>query len=149
MISLMVRDYIYLISFNNTNDIYIGKTTHQNIYKRLKEHKTNYLSSVHSYVKEKLNGDWSDVCIDIIDSIDMDEDFTHLLHHPLNQNTSSGLKKYTSFFETKLDLSKYRLTYTEHFHIHNYKSDGRYNLINRKITNGYNVYEVYKFLNYN
>ena len=33
----MVRAYIYLISFKNTDDIYIGKTKN-NIEKRFKQH---------------------------------------------------------------------------------------------------------------
>jgi len=74
----MVRAYIYLISFKDTNDIYIGKTKHQNIYKRLKQHKTDYSGTVYLYVRDVFNGDWSNVYIDIIDSIDMDEDLTTL-----------------------------------------------------------------------
>ena len=35
-----MRGYIYLISFENTNDIYIGKTL-QDIEKRLYNHKTD------------------------------------------------------------------------------------------------------------
>ena len=72
----MVRGYIYLISFNNTNDIYIGKTT-VSIKTRFREHKNDKYSSVYKYVKNKFNNDWSNVYIDIIDSIDMNEDLTH------------------------------------------------------------------------
>ncbi len=146
----MNRGYIYLISFNNTNDIYIGKTIQKNVYFRFKEHKKDSDSSVNLYVKTKLNGDWSNVYIDIIDSIDMNEDLTHLLNHPLNTliYPQFDFKKYTSNYKTKQDLLKHKLAYTEHFHIHNYKKDGKYNLINKKITNGADAFEVYKFLNY-
>lgn len=148
----MVRAYIYLISFKNTNDIYIGKTERQNIFKRFKEHKTQ-ICTVSSYVKNKLNGDWSNVSIDIIDSVDMDEDLTHLLNHPLNTITDTYVnlcfKKYTSCCKTKIELSKHKLTNTEYFHIHNYNNDDKYNLINKSIPRGYEVYDVYKFYSYN
>lgn len=147
----MVRAYIYLVSFKNTNDVYIGKTTNQNVFKRFKEHKSNYNSNVSSYVRNNLKGDWSNVCIDIIDSVDMDEDLTHLLNHPLNTTHSKypNCRKYTYFYKTNEELTRHKLAYAEYFHIHNYKNDERFNLINKKITNGYDAYEVYKFLNYN
>ena len=79
----MIRGYIYLISFTDTNDIYIGQTKQKNISIRFKQHKQNY-GAVYEYVCYKLNNDWCKVCIDIIDSFDMDEDLTHSLNHPLN-----------------------------------------------------------------
>jgi hypothetical protein len=146
----MSRGYIYLISFNNTNDIYIGKTVQMNICFRLKNHQKDNDSSVKQYVKTKLNGDWSKVYIDVIDSIDMNEDLTHLISHPSNifERKDSNARKYTGFYKKNVDLLRHKLAYTEHFHIHNYKKDGKYNLINKKITNGADAYEVYKFLNY-
>ena len=69
--------YIYIISFRNTNDIYVGKTERQDIIKRFKEHKSQ-ICTVSLYVKDKFNGDWSNVYIDVIDSIDMDEDLTYI-----------------------------------------------------------------------
>ncbi len=145
----MVRGYIYLISFKDTNDIYIGKTI-VSIENRLKQHKLS--GTVYEYVKNKFNKDWSNVYIDIIDSIDMNEDLTHLLNHPLNSvkclHPLFVLKKYTSNYETRQDLSKYKLSYTEYFHIHNYNNNDKFNLINKRITNGADVFEVYKFLNY-
>jgi hypothetical protein len=147
----MVRAYIYIISFKNTNDIYIGKTERQDIFKRFKEHKAQKCI-VSSYVKNKFNGDWSNVYIDIIDSVDIDDDLTHLLNHPLNiiQDVRyPNSKKYTSIFKTKEDLSKHKLRYTEYFHIHNYNNDNKYNLINISIPRDYDVYDVYKFYNYN
>jgi hypothetical protein len=146
----MVRAYIYLISFKNTNDIYIGKTKQRNIEFRFAEHKKDYYSTVNSYVRNKLNGDWSNVYIDVIDSVDMNEDLTHLLKHPLNTIPNpkfNNFKKYTSHYKTKEGLLNHKLAYIEHFHIHNYKNDGKYNLINKKITNGYDAYDVYKFYN--
>ncbi len=71
----MVRAYIYLVSFKNSNDIYIGKTKNQKIIKRLHQHKADCSSILNLYVKTKLNGDWSLVDIDIIDSVDMDKTF--------------------------------------------------------------------------
>ena len=75
----MGRGYIYLISFKDTNDIYIGKTTN-NIKKRFKEHKYNKKCVVNNYVKNKLSNNWDDVYIDIIDSVDINEDLTHLIN---------------------------------------------------------------------
>ncbi len=146
----MVRAYIYLISFKGTNAIYIGKTKYQDVCKRLKGHKRDWGSTVSSYVKDSLNDDWSNVFIDVIDSVDMNEDLTHLFNHPLNtiQCSKTGSKKYTYTYQTQEDLLNHKLAYTEHFHIHNYNNDDKYNLINKKITNGYNVYDMYKFYNY-
>ncbi len=146
----MVRAYIYLISFKDTNDIYIGKTVHQNILKRKRQHQSDCCSCVHSYVNNRFNGDWSNVYIDIIDSVDMNEDLTHLISHPLNIITQPkyNIKKYTRNHKTKEDLSKHKLAYVEYFHIHNYNNDDKYNLINKKITNEYDVYDIYKFYAY-
>ncbi len=150
----MVRAYIYLISFKGTNDIYVGKTKYQDVCKRLKGHKKEFCGTVSSYVRNKLNDDWSNVFIDVIDSVDMNEDLTHLLNHPLNiitntiQCNNTCFKKYTYYYKTQEELSNHKLAYTEHFHIHNYNNDDKYNLINKKITNGYNVYDMYKFYNY-
>ena len=143
----MVRAYIYLISFKNTNDIYIGKTI-LSIKQRFQQHKS--AGTVSEYVKKNFNNDWSNVCIDVIDSIDMNEDLTHLLNHPLNifTNTKFEIKKYTSNYNTKIGLLNHRLAYTEHFHIHNYNNDDKYNVINKQITNAYDVYDKYKFYNY-
>ncbi len=81
---LMVRAYIYLVSFKDTNDIYIGKTKNRNVSYRFAEHKKDLNSSVNLYVKNGFNGDWSNVYIDVIDNIDINEDLTHLLSHPSN-----------------------------------------------------------------
>ena len=145
----MDRAYIYLISFKDTNDIYIGKTI-VSIKTRFREHKNDKYSSVYLYVKTNFNNDWSNVYIDIIDSIDMNEDLTHLLDHPSNILVFSqhSLNKYTSCYKTKEELLTHKLACTEHFHIHNYKNDGKYNLINKRITNGADVYRIYNFLNY-
>jgi hypothetical protein len=145
----MVRAYIYLISFKNTNDIYIGKTIH-NVYKRLKSHQSYFSDSVRSYVRDKFDNDWSNVYIDVIDSVDMSEDLTHLINHPSNIviYPDYNYKIYTRKYKTNEDLLNHKLAYTEYFHIHNYKNDGKYNLINKSIVNGYDVYDIYKFLNY-
>jgi hypothetical protein len=148
LLFVMVRAFIYLISFKDTNDIYIGKTLLYNIFERLRRHKADSCCVVSSYVRNKLNNDWSNVYIDVIDTIDMKEDLTHLLNHPLNTFICPDLKKYTRGRNTNKDLLNYRLAYTEYFHIHNYNNDDKYNVINKKITNGYDVYPVYKFLYY-
>ena len=116
----MSRGYIYLISFNNTNDIYIGKTK-VSIAKRLKQHKKDNDSSVNLYVRNRFNGDWSNVYIDIIDSIDMNEDLTHL-------KTREELKHYQLH-----NLNNLKLSTLEMFHIHNYISEGKYKIINNHI----------------
>ena len=143
----MVRAYIYLISFKNTNDIYIGKTI-LSIKQRFQQHKS--AGTVCDYVKKNFNNDWSNVCIDVIDSIDMKEDLMHLLEHPQNTilDCTFNFRRYTKNYKTKEGLINHKLAYTEYFHIHNYKNDGKYNLINKKITNAYDAFEIYKFLNY-
>jgi len=147
----MSRGYIYLISFQGTNDIYIGKTIND-IYHRLYKHKYEY-STVCNYVKYKLNDNWNNVNIDVIDSIDMDEDLTYLFNHPLNIECPikdiPSYKKFTSNCLTNKQLLNDRLSYTERFHIQNYKNEGKYNLINKKqIIVQYNSYEIYKFYQY-
>jgi hypothetical protein len=146
----MTRAYIYLISFEGKNDIYIGKTILHNIYCRLKQHRCNSKSSVYQFVEEKLNNDWSKVSIDIIDSIDMNEDLTYLLTHPLNSKNEKQpfMKKYTFRYESQISLAYHKLAYTEFFHIHNYKNDTNYNFINKSIISQYFVYDIYKFLYY-
>jgi hypothetical protein len=145
----MVRAYIYLISFKNSNDIYIGKTKNKTIMKRFSQHKGDSSSTINTYVRTNLNGDWSSVDIDIIDSVDMDEDLTHLINHPSNTFISriSKFKKYTGCSKSNEELLNSRLAYTEYFHIHNYNNDGKYNVINKMISNR-DVYDVYKFYNY-
>ena len=105
----MGRGYIYLISFKDTNDIYIGKTTYD-IKKRFKEHKYNKKCVVNNYVKNKLSNNWDDVYIDIIDSVDINEDLTHLINHPLNIN-----RKYTKYYLGK--LGEYKLKVIEKYYI--------------------------------
>ena len=143
----MVRAYIYLISFKDTNDIYIGKTI-VSIKRRFQQHKL--LGTVYEYVKKKFDKDWSNVYIDVIDSIDMNEDLTHLFNHHLNTvvNPQYNLKLYTSYYTTNSELLSLKLSYTEYFHIHNYKNDGKYNLINKRLSSATDIHDVYKFLNY-
>ncbi len=54
----MLRAYIYLISFKDTFDIYIGKTT-TSIKQRFCKHKSEGCVSL--YVKEKFNNDKPEV----------------------------------------------------------------------------------------
>ncbi len=114
----MVRAYIYLVSFKNTNDIYIGQTKCKHVFDRLKQHKRDNFCTIHLYVKHKLNNDWSNVSIDIIDNVEMDEDLTHLLNHPLNitiEYYSITYKKCTSTYKTQKELFNHKLNYLEHF----------------------------------
>ncbi len=145
----MVRAYNYLVSFKDTKDIYVGKTKQKLSY-RFAKHKKDVNSSVNSYVKNKFNDDWSNVYIDVIDSIDMNEDLMHLLNHPLNRitNSNTNSKKYTWYYKTNEQLLNHKLAFTEHFHMHNYKNEGKYNLINKQITKGYDIYDIYNFYNY-
>jgi predicted GIY-YIG superfamily endonuclease len=129
----MCRGYIYLISFKDTNDIYIGKTTYD-IKKRFKEHKNNKKCVVNNYVQNKLNDNWDNVYIDIIDSVDINEDLTHLINHPLNIN-----RKYTKYY--KNDLAKYKLHITEQYYIKSYQKEDKYKLINKQILKYFHNYE--------
>lgn len=99
------RAYIYLISFDNTNDIYIGKTT-KNITKRFYEH-IYQKGVIHHYMK-KYNS--INLHIDIIDSLDMNE-----VIYDKNFNIVSNT---------------YRLDLLERFHINSYIEEKKYNLIN-------------------
>jgi hypothetical protein len=138
----MARYYIYLISFKDTNDIYIGKTI-RNINVRFKQHKQEFMGTISSYVINKLDNNWKNVYIDIIDSIDVNEDLTHLIDHPLNKK-----RKYPITYATNNpDLIKGKLHITEQFHIYNYYKEGKYNLIN-KVPTTYFDDNVYKFFYY-
>ncbi len=70
---------LYLVSFKNSNDIYIGKTNLDNTYERLRRHKENFCCVGCSYVSYNLNNGWSNVYKDVIDTADMNEDLTYLL----------------------------------------------------------------------
>ena len=67
----MVCAYIYPILFKIQMIYILAKQN--NINDRLRVINQN----VFWYVVYKLNGNLSNVCIDVIDSVDMDEDFTH------------------------------------------------------------------------
>ncbi len=145
----MSRYYIYLVSFKDTNDIYIGKTIN-NINERLNQHKNDYNSAISEYVKKKLNNNWDNVYIDIIDSIDANEDLTHLINHPSNISFISKRNKYVypiTHAKTNPDLIKAKLHITELFHIYNYYNEGKYKLINKVPTTHFND-KVYRFFYY-
>ncbi len=108
-----MRGYIYLISFENTNDIYIGKTTRQNVYERLKEHKRKKCT-VHKHIAAH---NIKNIYIDIIDSIDMNED----------------LSNFREKIKYIFNMNDYKLSCLEMFHINNYINEGRYNVINKSI----------------
>ena len=113
-----MRGYIYLVSFENTNDIYIGKTT-QDIKKRLSHHKNDASSAIYQYIN---SNNIDNVNIDVIDSIDMNEDLTYLKY------------KYDNYKINNKNLNDLKLNSLEMFHIHSYKDDGKYNIINKKIS---------------
>lgn len=145
----MSRGYIYLVSFNDdSNNIYIGKTTND-VYKRLKQHKSDKNSCINHYVYTYLNNDWSKVNIDIIDSIDMSIDLTYLIDHPNNiiKNLSKniGIHKYT-IKTNNIDLNNEKLSCIERFHIYNYYNSEKYYLINKN-PHIYNTKE-YEFFMY-
>ena len=142
--NFVMRAYIYIISFKNKNDIYIGKTT-KNIKERFSSHKSS--GTVHQYVKETYDNDWSDVSIDIVDSVSMDEDLTYILNNPFNNIEKNGWRTYTWCLKTNKDLLKYRLDNLEQFHMNNFKH--KYNLVNKRISSDYKVYETYELFNYN
>jgi hypothetical protein len=105
--------YIYLISFDNTNDVYIGKTI-QSIKRRFSCHIRDKNSSVSQHLKK--NPNINVVYIRIIDGMDMDEDLSFL----------NGEFNY-------LNLSNFRLEYLEKFYIDKYKNNKEYNVINKGI----------------
>ena len=113
-----MRGYIYLISFDNTNYIYIGKTK-QAIEKRFHSHKTNRFSAVYQYMKKN---NIENAYIDIIDSIDMTEDLSYLND------------KYDNYVFKLNNVNDRKLSCLEMFHIHNYIKDGKYKLLNKAIT---------------
>lgn len=139
----MLRGYIYIISFKNTIDIYIGKTI-TNIKRRFTSHKSS--GAVYEYVKNKLDNDWSNVYIDIIDSVSMEEDLTYILKHPSNIIMENGYRKYTWSCKTNIELLNYRLNIIEAFHINNYIYN--YNVINKRIPSSFQLYETYELFTY-
>lgn len=146
---IMVRGYIYLISFEGTNDIYIGKT--QDIKKRFLQHRYSGTVSdyyMNNFEKEWTNSDYSKMYIDIIDSIDYDENLSYLYYNKSNKKISNSYRRYTEKYHTISDLLNHKLTFTELFHIHNYKNDGKYNLLNKNINYSRIVYDIYIFYNY-
>ena len=88
--------------------------------------------------------------IDIIDSIDANEDLTHLIIHPSNISCVSKRNKYVypiTHAKANPDLIKAKLHITEQFHIYNYYSEGKYKLINKVPTKHFNDKE-YQFFYY-
>lgn len=106
--------YIYLISFDDTNDIYIGKTI-QSIKRRFQAHIKDKESSVCQHLKK--NPNIKKVNIEIIDSIDMDEDLSFL---------NGEYDKYNC------NLANFRLSVLEEFYINKYKENKEYNVINKR-----------------
>jgi len=130
--------YIYTISFEHTKDIYIGKT--KSIDNSIKYHKNNKNSIVYLYVKENLNNDWSEVNIDIINSIDMDEDLTYLLNDP------NIFNKYETKNTPNKRLIQSKIHYTLEYYKQNFNNDILFNVINKNIMDN-NIYDIYMFYN--
>jgi hypothetical protein len=105
----MCRGVVYLISFDNTNGIYIGKTCNK-VNDRFTYHKNNPKSAVYQYIKK--NPSINNVYLDIIDS------------------TPLGLIKYDDGYEI---YGCQNLECLERFHYHNYISEGIYDVINKQI----------------
>ena len=85
-------------------------------------------------LENKLNNNWDNIYIDIIDSIDANEDLTHLINHPSNISLIGKRNKHVypiTHAKTNPDLIKAKLHITELFHIYNYYSEGKYKLINK------------------
>lgn len=128
-----MRGYIYLVSFKDTNDIYIGKTR-KDIWDRLYRHYTSKASCVYKYI-QKFNINYEDIYIDIIDSIDMTENLSRLYNKELY-----GYKFDKNGLESLINL---KLSALELFHIQNYINEGKYNLINIYVSNEKNNYLNY------
>lgn len=105
---------IYLISFKDKNDIYIGQTT-QGVFVRLKCHFSEDLT-VRRYI-ENNNIDKSNVYIDIIDTIHINDDL--------------------SSHDKRIIIAQ-----RERFHICQYKYHNKYKLINKVIPDNFN-YQIY------
>jgi hypothetical protein len=101
------RGYIYLISFDDTNGIYIGMTT-TSINDRFYYHKNNPNSAVYQYIKN--NPSINNIYIDIIDS------------------TPLGLFEY----DNKIYYGFNNIECLERFHYHNYINEGKYHVINKQ-----------------
>jgi hypothetical protein len=137
----MSYTYIYLYSFKETNNVYIGKTI--NIKKRVADHKRNSSSPIKTYVDEKFNNDWSNVYIDIIDAIDMSADLSYLFDEPLNRTIFNDYRCITHNAKTQEELVKQKIIYTEYYYIQKYYRDGQYTILNTNL--GFDCDELYQF----
>ena len=155
-ISIMVYNYIYIISFEERTEIYIGRTN--NIKRRFLEHKQ--IGPVCEFYQkefktEYINSDWSKMYIDIIDSINMDDRI--FLYISKNIIKIKDLNKKALINEKLVSLSYVKLNdyflteklkYTELFHICYYNSKTKYWLLNKQIpTDIETIFEWYKFYN--
>jgi hypothetical protein len=138
----MSYTYIYLYSFEGTNNVYIGKT--KNIAIRCLAHKRPESNSVvYHYVNENLNNDWTTVNIDIIDAIDMSIDLLYLLDDPYNCNILGDIRKITGTAKTHKELLEQKIRHIEYYHIDKYSNDNKYNVLN--IIKGFICKDIYEF----
>jgi len=129
-----------LYSFNNNNAVYIGKT--KNVEERCLSHQSQYYSPVYTYVKTKLNNDWTTVNVDIIDAIDMSIDLLYLLDDPYNYKFKN-FRKITGIAETQQELLEQKIRQIEYYYIDKYSNDDRYDILN--ISKGIFCKDIYEF----
>jgi hypothetical protein len=145
-----MNTYIYLISFEGTNDIYIGRTT-QSLQQRISAHKYED-QTVNRYYKEKFRkeynlNDWSKMYIDIIDNIKLTlEDIDNYYYNKENILIKEKYRKYTQYYTSKHDIFRHITSIIEGFHIISYKNDSKYNIINKLIPFKTDIYSKYDYL---
>lgn len=139
--------HIYLISFNETNDIYIGKTTYSINSSKFKE-RLKDIPSINKYVNTKLEGKWTSANIDIIDTVNTDKDIKHL-YKLLDKNiTDEEIKLLENNKQLYDNIYYKKLQILQHYHIMEYKNNNKYNLINVKIPTEYNYNDYKKIMGY-
>ena len=146
----MVYNYIYIISFEERNEIYIGRTN--NIKRRFSEHKqTGVVWEYYhkNFESEYIDGDWSKMYIDIIDRVNMDDNLLYLVEDNKKKKKFNSYFYLNSLFKQNEYLMNEKLKYTELFHICYYNSKTKYCLLNKLIpTDNETIFEWYKFYNY-
>lgn len=116
---------IYLISFTNYNNIYIGKT--KNILQRFKAHLGSSASPVCQFIK--LNKiEKKDINIDIIDTYDIYKGLELDSIYRINYYDSSD---YNSFILNGKCLNELKSSVIEAYHIWNYLKNNKYIVLNK------------------
>jgi len=137
---------IYLISFTNFNNIYIGKT--KNILQRFKGHLGSSASQVYQFIK--LNKiEKKDINIDIIDTYDIYKELELDSIYRINYYDSSD---YNSIILNGKCLNELKSSVIEAYHIWNYLKNNKYIVLNKyKSIMKYNrmIYYYDKYFNPN